>query len=80
MPTYHEANAVAVLSARPVFDIATPLDTALKLKRLIQHAGSNSSPCLEAFGIVLAHEFVRPNAEALRIEGLMRGYPRRFAR
>ena len=74
MPTYHEANVgPAPLVARLFFDNATLSDTALKLKRLIETAGSSSSSYLEALGIVLAHELVRLNAAAPRSEGPVRG-------
>jgi AraC family transcriptional regulator len=74
MPTYREANIVpATLAARLFFEDATLSDTALKLKRLIERAGANSSPYLEALGIVLAHELVRLNAGPPRIEVPVRG-------
>jgi hypothetical protein len=44
------------------FDNATPLDSSLNLERPILNARCN--PCLEAFGIVLAHELVRLDAGA----------------
>jgi AraC family transcriptional regulator len=74
MPTHHETNAApAALAARLFFEDTTLSDTALKLKRLIEHAGANSSPYLEALGIVLAHELVRLNAGPPRIEVPVRG-------
>jgi AraC family transcriptional regulator len=74
MPTHHETNVVpATLAARLFFEDATLSDTALKLKRLIERAGANSSPYLEAIGIVLAHELIRLNAGPPRIEVPMRG-------
>ncbi|MEA2866791.1 MAG: AraC family transcriptional regulator [Bradyrhizobium sp.] len=74
MPTYRETDIIpAPLTARLFFDNATLSDTALKLKRLIENAGSNSSPYLEALGIVLAHELVRLDAGAPRIESPVRG-------
>jgi AraC family transcriptional regulator len=74
MPTHHETNAVpATLAARLFFEDATLSDTALKLKRLIEHAGANSGRYLEAVGIVLAHELIRLNAGPPRIEVPMRG-------
>jgi AraC family transcriptional regulator len=74
MPTYHEKNIVpAPLAARLFFDNATLSDTALKLQRLIEGAGPNSGPYLEALGIVLAHELVRLNPAAPRVEGPVRG-------
>jgi len=63
MPTHHETKVVPeTLGARLFFEDTTLSDTALKLKRLIERAGANSSPYLEALGIVLAHELVRLNA------------------
>jgi len=44
------------------------LSRPAKLKRLIETAGADSSPYFEALGIVLAHELVRLNAGAPRIE------------
>jgi len=74
MPTYREANIVpATLAARLFFEDATLSDTALKLRRLIERAGVNSSPYLEALGIVLAHELIRLNAGPPRIEVPVRG-------
>jgi len=74
MPTHHETKVVpAALAARLFFEDATLSETALKLKRLIERAGVNRSPYLEALGIVLAHELVRLNAAPPRIEVPMRG-------
>jgi AraC family transcriptional regulator len=74
MPTHHETKVVpAALAARLFFEDATLSGTALKLERLIESAGSNISPYLEALGIVLAHELIRLNAGAPRIEVPVRG-------
>jgi AraC family transcriptional regulator len=74
MPTHHETNVVpTALAARLFFEDATLSDTALKLKKLIERAGADSSPYLEALGIVLAHELVRLSAEPPRIEAPTRG-------
>jgi AraC family transcriptional regulator len=74
MPRYHEPNVEpAPLAARLFFDNATLSDTALKLKRLIERAEANSSRYLEAIGTVLAHELIRLNAGAPRIEVPVRG-------
>jgi AraC family transcriptional regulator len=74
MPTYHDSNVVpAPLVARLFFDNATLSDTALKLKRLIESAGADSGPYLQALGIVLAHELVRLDAGASRIQVPVRG-------
>jgi AraC family transcriptional regulator len=76
MPTRHEANVVpTALAARLFFEDATLSDTALKLKKLIERAGADSSPYLEAVGIVLAHELVRLGAGSprLQVQAPMRG-------
>jgi AraC family transcriptional regulator len=74
MPTYHETNVVpATLVARLFFEDPTLSDTALKLRRLIEHAGANGSRYLEALGIVLAHELIRLNAGRSHTEVPMRG-------
>ena len=74
MPAHHETNpAPAILGARLFFEDPTLSDTAFKLRSLIERAGANSSPYLEALGIVLAHELVRLNAGPPRIEVPMRG-------
>jgi AraC family transcriptional regulator len=74
MPTHHETNVVAAtLAARLFFEDPTLSDTALKLRRLIEHAGANGSRYLEALGIVLAHELVRLNVGRPRSEVPMRG-------
>jgi AraC family transcriptional regulator len=68
-----EGVAPAPLAPRLFFEDATLSDTALKLKRLIENAGSDSSPYFEALGTVLAHELVRLNAGAPRIEAPVKG-------
>jgi AraC family transcriptional regulator len=74
MPTHHETNVVAAtLAARLFFEDATLSDTALKLKSLIERAGTNGSRYLEALGIVLAHELIRLKVGPPRIEVPMRG-------
>src|SRR3984893_12027354 len=74
MPAHHETKVVPeTLGARLFFEDTTLSDTALKLKRLIERAGANSRPYLEALGIVLAHELVRLNAGPPRIEVPVRG-------
>jgi AraC family transcriptional regulator len=49
----------ASFTARLLFDDATLLDTALKLKRSLEGAGARNLKYLEALGVVLAHEIVR---------------------
>jgi AraC family transcriptional regulator len=74
MPMHHEADvAPATLVARLFFEDAALSDTALKLKRLIEHAGADSSRYLEALGTVLAHELIRLNAGPPRIAVPTRG-------
>ena len=74
MPTHPETGiAPASFAPRLFFEDATLWDTALKLKRLIESAGSDSSPYFEALGTVLAHEVVRLNAGAPRIGAPARG-------
>jgi AraC family transcriptional regulator len=74
MPTHPDMGAApAPLAPRLFFEDAALLDTALKLKRLIESAGSDNSPYFEALGIVLAHELVRLNVGAPRIEAPVRG-------
>ena len=74
MPLHSEAGVEpAPLAPRLFFEDATLSDTALKLKRLIEDAGSDSSPYFEALGTVLAHELVRLNAGASRVEAPAKG-------
>jgi AraC family transcriptional regulator len=62
MPPCRETNVPAALAPRLFFDNATLSETALKLARLIENTVSDSSPYLEALGLVLSHELVRWNA------------------
>ncbi len=74
MPVQPGADAVAVaLAPRLFFEDAALSDTALKLKRLIENARSDSSPYFEALGAVLAHELVGLTAGTPRIEALAKG-------
>jgi AraC family transcriptional regulator len=74
MPTHPETGtAPAPFAPRLFFEDSTLWDTALKLKRLIESAGSDSSPYFEALGTVMAHELVRLNAGAPRIGAPARG-------
>ncbi|SEF10142.1 AraC family transcriptional regulator [Rhizobiales bacterium GAS191] len=74
MPTLRETSvARATLAPRLFFEDATLWNTALKLKRLIESAGSDSSSYIKALGIVLAHEVVRLNEGAPCIEAPVRG-------
>jgi AraC family transcriptional regulator len=74
MPEHPETGvAPAPLAPRLFFEDATLWNTALKLKSLIESAGPDSRPYFEALGTVLAHELVRRNAGAPRIEAPVRG-------
>jgi AraC family transcriptional regulator len=74
MPALPEAGvAPAPLAPRLLFEDATLSSSALKLKRLIETAGADSSSYFEALGTVLAHELVRVNAETSRIEAPAKG-------
>src|SRR5258708_39582899 len=74
MPSRSEAGVEpAPLAPRLFFEDAALSDTALKLKRLIENAASDSGPYFEALGTVLAHELVRLNAGSSRTEAPVRG-------
>src|SRR5882757_5121321 len=74
MPKHLEGDvAPAPLTPRLLFEDATLSDTALKLKRLIECPGADSGRYFEALGVVLAHELIRLNAGAPRIETPVRG-------
>ena len=74
MPSHPEEGvASAPLAARLLFEDATLSDTALKLRRLIETTGADSSPYFEALGTVLAHELVRLNSGAQRSEAPAKG-------
>jgi AraC family transcriptional regulator len=74
MPTHLEAGvADTPLAPRLFFEDATLWDTALKLTRLVENAGSDNRPYFEALGTVLAHEVMRLNAGSKRIEPPVRG-------
>jgi AraC family transcriptional regulator len=74
MPAQSETSvAPAALAPRLFFEDAALSDTALKLKSLIESAGSDSTPYFEALGSVLAHELVRLNAGVPRLKTLEQG-------
>src|SRR5215211_4061432 len=50
----------ALRTPRLFFEDAALWETALKLRRLIENPGIDSCLCLEALGVILAHELVRP--------------------
>jgi AraC family transcriptional regulator len=73
-PAFSEAGVVpAPLAPRLLFEDATLSATALKLTRLIENTGFDSTPYFEALGTVLAHELVRLNAGTSRIETPAKG-------
>jgi AraC family transcriptional regulator len=75
-PNRMPASAEAIptpLAPRLFFDDAALIDTALKLMRLIEHAGADCGAYFGALGSVLAHELVRQNAGAAPIEARVRG-------
>jgi len=61
------------LSPRLFFEDPTLWNTAIKLNRLVQNSGSESSLYIHALGTVLAHELVRLNVGAPRLESSLRG-------
>jgi AraC family transcriptional regulator len=74
MPQHHETRvSPASLAPRLFFEDATLWNTALKLKSLIESAGPDSMPYFEALGMVMAHELVRLDAGAPRVEAPLRG-------
>ena len=74
MPLHGESGlAGRLLAPRLLFEDPTLWDTALKLKTLMDSAGPPNRLYLEALGMVLAHELVRLNAGAPRVEAQVRG-------
>jgi len=69
------AVGLADVSCAPrlFFEDATLWDTALKLKNLVASAASEDRPYLDALGIVLAHELVRPDRVMSSIQPPLRG-------
>jgi AraC family transcriptional regulator len=63
----------ATLAPRLFFEDAAVACTALKLTRLIEHAGPESGPYFGALGIVLAHELLRLDAGVAPAEARVRG-------
>jgi AraC family transcriptional regulator len=63
----------APLVPRLFFEDAALSNTALKLKRLIENSGAESGPYFGALGAVLAHELIRFNAGASRVEAPAKG-------
>jgi AraC family transcriptional regulator len=59
MPTLPETTDLPYLAPRLFFEDPTLWNTALKLNKLIENSGSESSLYVHALGTVLAHELVR---------------------
>jgi AraC family transcriptional regulator len=55
------------------FEDAALSDTALKLTTLIETAGADNRPYLEALGVVLVHELARLNPATPRVQAPIRG-------
>jgi AraC family transcriptional regulator len=64
--------AGTALAPRLFFEDNTPWETAVKMAALIENGAENRQYC-EALGVVLAHELVRRNAGARRVEPPARG-------
>lgn len=74
MPSHPEMGVASTAFApRLFFEDATLWNTALKLVRLIESAGSDNRLYFEALGIVLAHELMHLDVGAQRIEAPVRG-------
>jgi AraC family transcriptional regulator len=74
MPTLPQADVAGTrLSPRLFFEDATLWDTAVKLRKQIESAGSDNRLYVEALGVVLAHELVRLNAGIRPVEAPVRG-------
>jgi AraC family transcriptional regulator len=74
MPTLPQADVAGTrLSPRLFFEDTTLWDTAVKLRKQIESAGSDNRLYVEALGVVLAHELVRLNAGIRPVEAPVRG-------
>jgi AraC family transcriptional regulator len=74
MPTLPQADVAGTrLSPRLFFEDTTLWDTAVKLRKQIESAGSDNRLYFEALGVVLAHELVRLNAGIRPVEAPVRG-------
>ena len=74
MPTLPQADVADTrLSPRLFFEDTTLWDTAVKLRKQIESAGSDNRLYFEALGVVLAHELVRLNAGIRPVEAPVRG-------
>lgn len=72
MPVLSETGSAA-LAPRLYFEDAALWDTAFKLMTLIESAGADNQPYLEALGVVLAHELGRLNSGKPRVQVPIRG-------
>jgi len=72
MPTLPETADLPSLAPRLFFEDLTVWNTALKLNRLIENSGSESSLYIHALGTVLAYELVRLNAGS-QLDASLRG-------
>ena len=72
MPLDAEGGSVE-FAPRLFFENAELWETALKLTALIESGGFDNQLYLEALGVVLAHELVRLNQGARRVEAPVRG-------
>jgi AraC family transcriptional regulator len=74
MSTLSQADVSGTpLSPRLFFEDTTLWDTAVKLRKQIESAGSDNRLYFEALGVVLAHELVRLNAGIRPVEAPVRG-------
>ena len=74
MPTLPQADVARTpLSPRLFFEDTTLWDTAVKLRKQIESAGSDNRLYFEALGVVLAHELARLNAGIRPVEAPVRG-------
>ena len=74
MPTLPQADVAGTrLSPRLFFEDTTLWDTAVKLRKQIESAGSDNRLYFEALGVVLAHELARLNAGIRPVEAPVRG-------
>jgi AraC family transcriptional regulator len=67
------SDTEALLAPRLFFEDTALWQTALKLGRLLDAPDANSRLCLEALGIILAHELVRSETAPHRTEPRARG-------
>jgi AraC family transcriptional regulator len=74
MSTLSQADVSGTpLSPRLFFEDTTLWDTAVKLRKQIESAGSDNRLYFEALGVVLAHELVRLKAGIRPVEAPVRG-------